>query len=123
MPATESPLTLAFVMDPVEQEPMQGSTTIVLMREAQERGHTALYVDPADLEVDDGRVRALAVPIELDPSSDAPVRRGTPRVYDFDREIDVAFQRKDPPVDRDFIIATQILDVCQRTLVLNRPAP
>jgi glutathione synthase len=117
-----SPLTLAFVMDRVEAEPMNGSTTIVMMREAQDRGHTVLYVDQADLEVDRGRVRALAVPITLDLASEAPVTRGEARIYDFDEEIDVAFQRKDPPVDREFIVATQILDVCQRTIVLNRPA-
>jgi len=124
MPPTSavSPLTLAFVMDRVEAEPMNGSTTIVMMREAQDRGHTVLYVDQADLEVDRGRVRALAVPITLDLASEAPVTRGEARIYDFDEEIDVAFQRKDPPVDREFIVATQILDVCQRTIVLNRPA-
>jgi glutathione synthase len=121
MSASSRSLTLAFVMDPVEAEPMEGSTTIVIMREAQERGHTVLYVDPADLEVDAGRVRSIAVPIELDLSSTAPVRRGEARVYDFDTEIDVAFQRKDPPVDRDFIVATQILDICRKTIVLNRP--
>ncbi len=116
-----SKLTLAFVMDPVEKEPMAGSTTIVMMREAQERGHTVLYVDPADLAIDAGRVHALAVPITLDLASEAPVTRGEARVYDFDAEIDVAFQRKDPPVDRDYIVATQILDVCRKTIVLNRP--
>ncbi len=115
-------LTLAFVMDPIEGEPMDGSTTIVLMREAQDRGHTVLYIDPDDLEVDAGRVRSLAVPITLDLTSDSPVQRGAARIYDFDNEIDVAFQRTDPPVDRDFIVATQIMDVCQRTIVLNRPA-
>ena len=115
-------LKLAFVMDPVEKEPMAASTTIVLMREAQSRGHEVLYVDPADLGVDDGHVRALAVPITLDLGSDAPVHRGAPRVVDFDAEIDVAFQRKDPPVDRDYVVATQILDVCRKTLVLNRPS-
>ena len=114
-------LTLAFVMDPVESEPMDGSTTIVMMKEAQDRGHTVLYVDPADLEVDAGRVRAIAVPIELELSSVTPVCRGEARVYDFDAEVDVAFQRKDPPVDRDFIVATQILDICRKTIVLNRP--
>jgi glutathione synthase len=114
-------LTLAFVMDPVETEPMNGSTTIVLMREAQKRGHLVLYVDPADLAVEEGRVHALATPIELDPAREHPVIRGEARVYDFDQEIDVALQRKDPPVDRDFIVATQILDICKRTVVLNRP--
>jgi glutathione synthase len=121
IPVPAHPLTFAFVMDPIETEPMDASTTIVLMREAQNRGHTVLYVDPADLEVDAGRVRAESVPIELGAGVDSIVRRGTARIYDFDHEIDVAFQRKDPPVDRDFIIATQILAICNRTIVLNRP--
>jgi glutathione synthase len=120
-PAPVRPLTLAFVMDPVEAEPMEASTTIVMMREAQERGHIVLYVDPDDLEVDAGRVRAKAVPIELGDGANSTVQRGRARIYDFDHEIDVAFQRKDPPVDRDFIIATQILDICAKTIVLNRP--
>jgi glutathione synthase len=125
MPAASSAspkLTFAFVMDPVENEPMDGSTTIVMMREAQDRGHTVLYVDPDDLEVDAGRVRSLAVSITLDLASETPITKGEARIYDFDEEIDVALQRKDPPVDRDFIVATQILDVCRKTIVLNRPA-
>jgi glutathione synthase len=108
-------------MDPVESEPMDASTTIVLMREAQARGHEVLYVDPADLGVDAGRVLARAEPIELGSGSDHSIRRGKIRLRDFDHEIDVVFQRKDPPVDRDFIVATQILDVCRRAIVLNRP--
>lgn len=116
-------LTIAFVMDPVENEPIDGSTTIVLMRAAQERGHTVLYVDPDDLGVaDGGRVAALGCPIELRLDEPNPIHRGESRIYDFDQEIDIAFQRKDPPVDRDFIVATQILDICRRTIVLNRPA-
>ncbi len=118
---SDRPLTFAFVMDPVEAEPMEASTTIVLMREVERRGHTVLYVDPADLGVDEGRVRAEAVPIRLGEEGDPTISRGETRIYDFDHEIDVAFQRKDPPVDRDFIVATQILDLCDRTLVLNRP--
>ena len=125
MPAASSAspkLTFAFVMDPVENEPMDGSTTIVMMREAQDRGHTVLSVDPDELEVDAGRVRSLAVSITLDLASETPITKGEARIYDFDEEIDVALQRKDPPVDRDFIVATQIMDVCRKTIVLNRPA-
>lgn len=119
--AAGTSLTIAFVMDPVENESLDGSTTIVFMREAQERGHTVLYVDPDDLEIDGGRVRSLATPILLHLDRADAIERGETRVYDFDKEIDVAFQRKDPPVDRDFIVATQILDVCRETLVLNKP--
>ncbi len=119
---TGRPLTLAFVMDPLEAEPLEASTTIVLMREAQDRGHQVLCVDPLNLEVDAGRVRAEATVIELALGTASPIRQGERRIFDFDQEVDVAFQRKDPPVDRDFIIATQILDVCEQTIVLNRPA-
>jgi glutathione synthase len=78
-------------------------------------------VDPGDLGVDAGRVQAEAVPIEFAAGTNSTVRRGEARIYDFDHEIDVAFQRKDPPVDRDFIVATQILNICEHTIVLNRP--
>ena len=33
----------------------------------------------------------------------------------------MVFQRKDPPVDLDYVTATQILALCRRALVLNRP--
>jgi glutathione synthase len=39
----------------------------------------------------------------------------------LDGEVDVAFQRVDPPVDADYIAVTQILDLCRRTIVLNSP--
>jgi glutathione synthase len=33
----------------------------------------------------------------------------------------VALQRKDPPVDAAYIVSTQLLALCRRTVVLNRP--
>jgi glutathione synthase len=95
-------------------------TTFALMLEAQSRGHRCLYVDPSDLGIDHHRVRARVTPIT--------VRRGSPcfelgesRVVHLDEEVDVAFQRKDPPVDVEYVVATQVLALCRRTLVLNRP--
>jgi glutathione synthase len=39
----------------------------------------------------------------------------------LDDEVDVVFQRVDPPVDADYIVATQLLDLCRRARVLNSP--
>jgi glutathione synthase len=50
------------------------------------------------------------------------VDRGDPRLVVLDRDADVAFQRKDPPVDTSYLLSTQILGLCERCLVLNRPA-
>ena len=113
---------MAFVMDPVESESFAGSTTLVLMLEAQRRGHEVLYVAPTDLGVDRGLAVARATPVRLHREGDGGrIERGEPRRVVLDEEVDVAFQRQDPPVDAGYISATQILGTCGKTLVLNRP--
>jgi len=117
-----SHLTMAFVMDPIEAVDVDKDTTFLLMWEAQERGHRVLYVDPADLGVADRRASARAWPVTLRRERGRHVERGAPRNLLLDDDVDVAWQRKDPPVDAAYVTATQILGLCRRTLVLNRPA-
>jgi glutathione synthase len=111
---------MAFVMDPVGSINIDTDTTFVLMLEAQRRGHRVLYVDASDLGVKDGRAAAAAQPVTLARKRGDHAQLG-PRVsFMLDDEIDVVFQRKDPPVDGAYIIATQILSLCKRCSVLNR---
>jgi glutathione synthase len=112
---------MAFVMDPLESENVDESTTFVMMLEAQRRGHEVLYVDPGDLLVFDGRAAARVTPVTLRADRADPISWGEPRTVFFDAEVDVAFQRVDPPVDAAYIAATQILGLCRKTLVLNDP--
>jgi glutathione synthase len=113
---------MAFVMDPVESESFTASTTLVLMLEAQRRGHEVLYVAPSDLGVDSGRAVAWATPILLKREGQGGrVERLESRRVLLDDEVDVVFQRQDPPVDARYIVPTQILGTCTRSLVLNRP--
>jgi len=63
----------------------------------------------------------MVIPITIDTLLNGRFERGEIRQVVLDEEVDVAFQRKDPPVDAEFMAATQILGTCQRTLVLNRP--
>jgi glutathione synthase len=113
---------MAFVMDPVESESFTASTTLVLMLEAQRRGHEVLYVAPSDLGVDSGRAVAWATPILLQREGQGGrVERLEPRRVLLDDEVDVVFQRQDPPVDARYIVPSQILGTCARSLVLNRP--
>ena len=116
------PLTIVFVMDPVGSIDIQGDTTFVLMLEAQRRGHRVLYADPADLAVGDEGVVANVSPVTLrrEVGRHADLGPASPMV--FDAEVDLVLQRKDPPVDPAYVTATQILTLCQRALVLNRPA-
>ena len=117
----QSPLTLAFVMDPIESIDIQGDTTFVLMLEAQRRGHRVLYLQPDDLGVAEGRVFARAHPVEVRRKEGDFASVGGPERIVVDEEVDVVLQRKDPPVDADYVITTQILALCREALVLNRP--
>jgi len=108
-------------MDPIDSVSIEEDTTFCLMLEAQERGHEVLYVDPADLSVSEGRTRARVTPVTLRRELGNHVDKGPPRVVVLDEEVDAAFQRLDPPVDTAYITATQLLELCRRTLVLNDP--
>ena len=114
-------LTMAFVMDPVTDLDVAGDTTFVFMLEAQKRGHAVLYVDPGDLTIEQGRPAARVTPVTLRAEKGNHVDLGDARTVILDDEVDVAFQRKDPPVDAAYIAATQILGTCQKTLTLNHP--
>jgi glutathione synthase len=114
--------TLVFVMDPIESVDIQTDTTFALMLEAQRRGHRVLYADPADLAIDAETpvVRARPVTLRREPGRHADV--GEMCSLALDEEADVVLQRTDPPVDAAYVTATQILTLCRRALVLNRPA-
>lgn len=115
-------LRLAFVMDPVEAVDVRADTTFALMLEAQRRGHHVLYVAPGDLGVEDGRATARVRPVELRPDPERPAEKGAPRHVVLDDAVDLVLQREDPPVDADYVTATQILALCRRAPVWNRPA-
>jgi len=117
----DRPRTLLFVMDPVLGVDCTKDTTFVLMLEAQRRGHRVLVCDVGDLTVDSGRAaaRAREVSLRREPGNHAEL--GAPRACILDDVFDAVFQRKDPPVDLAYVTATQILTLCHRALVLNRP--
>ncbi len=120
--STGRSLRMAWVMDPIESVDIDADTSFALMLAAQERGHTLWVVDPADLGVGSEGPTARARPVTLRREKDDHVDIGAWEKLVLDRDIDVAWQRKDPPVDAEFVTATQILGLCHRTLVLNRPA-
>jgi len=113
--------TLAFVMDPIEAVDISADTTFVLMLEAQRRGHEVLYIDPSDLAMSGGNPTARAQPVTLRREVGRHVDLGAVRIVSLDEEVDLVFQRVDPPVDEAYVTATQILGLCDRALVLNRP--
>ncbi len=118
---SRAPRSLVFVMDPIGSIDIRADTTFVLMLEAQRRGYRVLYAEQADLGVDDGVPVARVRPVTLRREEGRHADLGEPRTLALDDAADVVFQRKDPPVDPEYVTATQILSLCKRALVLNRP--
>ena len=113
--------TLVFLMDPIESIDIRADTTFALMLEAQARGFRVLYAAPGDLSVEEGRPAVWARPVSLRREVGNHVDLGPECRLTLDEEADVVFQRVDPPVDAAYVAATQILTLCERALVLNRP--
>ena len=60
-------------------------------------------------------------PVEVRREAGRHADLGPERSAVLDDDVDVVFQREDPPVDVDYVVATQILTLCRRAVVLNRP--
>jgi glutathione synthase len=114
-------LTLAFVMDPIGSIDIEADTTFVLMLEAQRRGHRLLVVDPSDLGISEGRAVARVTPVTVRREAGRHAELGSPRLAVLDDDADVVLQRVDPPVDAEYVVATQILTLCRKARVINRP--
>lgn len=121
MSTSASAMRSLFVMDPIEAVDIEKDTTFVLMLEAQRRGHEVLVCQIHDLSVASGAPRAVARPVKLRREAGNHASVGAARDLELDRDTDLVFQRKDPPVDAAYIASTQILALCRRTVVLNRP--
>jgi len=113
--------TLVFVMDPLDAIDVRVDTTFALMLESQRRNHEVLYVAPSDLGASNRGVSVVARPVELHPERARHFELGEARKLMVDEEVDLVFQRVDPPVDAEYLTATQILSLCRRAVVLNRP--
>ncbi|HYO70866.1 MAG TPA: glutathione synthase [Archangium sp.] len=115
-------LTFGFLMDPLETVRVDHDSTFALMLEAQRRGHQVRYFEQPWLRFSgscaESRMRTVTV------------RREPGRHFDLLDEqvralssLDVLFLRKDPPVDADFLQATQLVELCngREPVFLNNP--
>ncbi|HYO56375.1 glutathione synthase [Archangium sp.] len=115
-------LTFGFLMDPLEAIRVDHDSTFALMLEAQRRGHQVRYFEQPWLRFGgscaESRMRTVTV------------RREPGRHFDILDEqvrpissLDVLFLRKDPPVDADFLQATQLVELCngRQPVFINNP--
>lgn len=117
------PLTIGFLMDPLEQVLVHHDTTFALMRTAQERGHRLLSFGQESLFHRDGQAHARAREVEVFEQQGHHFRVVAEREVPL-ADLDVLWMRKDPPVDLAFLHATQLVEATggRSPLYVNSPA-
>lgn len=115
-------LRIVFVMDRPHGIDISADTTFALALEAQRRGHALFYANPALVGSEGGDPVAVIQEMRVSREEKPYVFIGEEKRVKLDVSSDVVWQRKDPPVDADYIYPTQILALCRRSLVLNRPS-
>ncbi len=116
-----TPLRVGFLIDPIETLMVGHDTSLTFMLECQRRGHEVHYFEQKDLAYRDGGVRAVAKRVELRRAKGDHYRVLEEGALDLST-LDVVFLRKDPPVDVEYLHATQLVELARGPLVLNDPA-
>jgi glutathione synthase len=116
-------LTIGFLMDPLETVRVNHDSTFQLMLEAQKRGHQVRYFEQGWLRFNgtcaEARMRHVTVRSEQGRHFDVVEEAAHPL-----SSLDVLFMRKDPPVDAEFLHATQLVELCgdRAPAFINHPA-
>ena len=120
MPA--KPLSIAFVMDPIDEIKPHKDTTLAMLLAAQRRGWKIGYLELGHIWLRDGVAMGRAHDLQVRDDPALWFTRGEPvprRLGDFD----AILMRKDPPFDTEYIYSTYILERAelQGAMVVNRP--
>ncbi len=94
-----------FVMNPYARLNLQTETSLLLMQELLERGHTVYWLQDDELSLHHNRLMGTVHAVE----SVAPFRLGPRNLRSLD-EFDALMLRKDPPFDTSYLQLTLLLD-------------
>ena len=114
-------IKLGLLMDPIGEIKPHKDSSLAMALAAQARGWSLFYFEMGDLFLRDGH--AFAQLRELTVRDDAAdwFSLGEPQEIPVS-ELNVVLMRKDPPIDTEYLYATQMLALAEAegTLVVNR---
>lgn len=115
-------LKTGVVMDPIGGIKTYKDSTFAMLLEAQRRGHLLYYMEPGDLFAEDGQAFATMYQLEVRDNTNDWFSL-TPLGVQSLGELDIVLMRRDPPFDMDYIYATYMLELAEKsgTLIINRP--
>jgi glutathione synthase len=112
---------LGLVMDPIDAINIRKDSTFAMALAAQRRGWQLRYMEIGDLYVRDGKAYASTRELTVQDDPDNWFTFGESQDIALS-ELSVILMRKDPPIDTEYLYATQILALAETegTLVVNR---
>jgi glutathione synthase len=115
-------MKLLFVVDPLASLKPYKDSSVAMMRAAVARGHAVFACETRHLFFRDGfaRTTCSALDVRADDDWYDLAHTDTCTLKDFNAVV----MRTDPPVDTDYLLATQLLGIAEAdgARVLNRPA-
>ncbi|HEA53894.1 glutathione synthase [Marinobacter antarcticus] len=116
-------IRLGIVMDPIEDIHFKKDSSLAMLLAAQNRGWEIEYMELPDLYLDGGKAMAHTRSLTVRSDPDDWYSFGASQDMALG-DLDVILMRKDPPVDREFLIATYILESAEQqgALVVNPAA-
>lgn len=104
---------LGIVMDPIEDIHFKKDSSLVMLLAAQARGWQIEYMELQDMYLDGGRAMACTreLSVRMDPENWYSFGASQERALG---DLDVILMRKDPPVDREFLVTTYILEAAEQ---------
>ncbi len=114
--------TLGVVMDPISNISVKKDTTLALLLAAQSRGWQLMYMEQADLALENNIPVASLKPLQVRDDAADWYTLGEPQLQPLS-ELNVILMRKDPPFDSEYIYSTYILEAAEKSgvLVINKP--
>jgi glutathione synthase len=108
-------------MDPIQSINIKKDTSFAMLLDAQKRGYELFYMEMGDLYLQNGKPMARMASLAVEPHADKWFTLSE-SLHQSLAELDVILMRKDPPVDNEFIYATHMFELAEKTgtLVVNR---
>ena len=114
-------LQIAIQMDPLNKLHQDSDSSLMIAKEAQNRGHNIFIYEPKDLTLKDNQLFANVYSLKIEKKKKYTFKKGKKKIIDLS-SINVLLIRQDPPFNINYITATYLLEhLSPKILVINNP--
>lgn len=114
--------SLGVIMDPIATIHPEKDSTLAILLEAQRRGWHIHYMEQQDCFLRDGQAFAQMRTLKVKDDNQNWFKLGEMQTQPLEK-LNVILMRKDPPVDKEYIHTTYLLEIAEANgvLVVNKP--